>query len=109
MEKTDKDIYINQLQAKLDSKIKENRVLSEKIKALESDQQKQADLVQGLVAEKIDTANLPRVAESEIRERVMQLEVENTRLKVCSTNRNIITLSEYPCYWRPRRRAGGIG
>lgn len=89
MEKTDKDIYINQLQGKLDSKIKENRALSEKIKALESDQQKQTDLVQGLMAEKIDTENLPRVAESEIRERVMQLEVENTRLKVCPTDCNL--------------------
>jgi hypothetical protein len=82
VEKSDKDLVIGQLQAKLEAKIKENRSLAEKIKLLESDAEKQDDLVRGLVSEKADTASLPRGDDSSLKEKVTHLEVENSRLKV---------------------------
>lgn len=74
-------MYIGQLQAKLDAKIKENRSLNEKISRLETDQAKQEELIRGLMSEKIDTENLPRVSDAEVKEKLAQLVVENSRLK----------------------------
>eukprot|EP01127_Copromyxa_protea_P015756 TRINITY_DN4586_c0_g1_i2.p1 TRINITY_DN4586_c0_g1~~TRINITY_DN4586_c0_g1_i2.p1 ORF type:complete len:718 (-),score=207.55 TRINITY_DN4586_c0_g1_i2:149-2302(-) len=84
VEKSDKDVYIGQLQGKLDSKIKENRALAEKIQFLESEAGKQDLLVKDLVSEKADTESLPRSNDSTLKEKLTHLEVENARLKVVS-------------------------